>query len=230
MKRALLIMAKRPRPGRTKTRLCPPLTYQAAADLFHCFLQDMVETVRRVPGIARFLAVWPPHEREYFRQLAPDFEIVPQIGESLGRRLDHVMTLCSGLGFEQVVAINGDSPSLPGSYLDRAFTQLQQDAVDVVLGAADDGGYYLVGWKQPNARLIREVTMSTPFVLRDTKRIAVREKLNVAFTPSWYDVDGHADLARLHADLKSSPHIGLHTRAFLSRLVWEEDEIVGVMG
>jgi rSAM/selenodomain-associated transferase 1 len=214
-KRALLVMAKRPFAGRTKTRLCPPFSLAQAAKLYECFLRDALDIVRAVPNITPFIAYAPAEEQAYFQQLAPDFERVPQIGATLGERLDFVLTHTLAAGFEQVAAINSDSPTLPAAYLAQAFAQLDDGAVDVVFGPCEDGGYYLIGWKRPLPRLVREVQMSTPHVLRDTLDIAQQEKLRVALLPTWYDVDTMADLDRVKANFaNSSPDFGHYTRQF----------------
>jgi glycosyltransferase A (GT-A) superfamily protein (DUF2064 family) len=115
--------------------------------------------------------------------------------------------------------MDSDSPTLPVAYVSEAFSRLQEGA-DVVLGPCDDGGYYLIGLKQPQPRLLREVQMSTPTVLRDTLAIAEELGLRVVLLPTWYDVDTAAELQRLRQELAtmsandgSSP--ARHTRAFL---------------
>ena len=209
--RALLVMAKRPFPGHTKTRLCPPLSFAEAAELYECFLRDVLDTVRTVPGVTPFIAYAPIQAANYFRQLAPDFERIPQQGDTLGRRLDFVLRQARTMGFHQAAAINSDSPTLPAAYLSQAFAELDKPVVDVVLGPCEDGGYYLIGWKRPYPRLVLEVTMSTPHVLRDTLALAAAEKARAALLPPWYDVDDTVDLERL----KASANLGRHTRAFL---------------
>jgi rSAM/selenodomain-associated transferase 1 len=215
--RALLVIAKRPAPGQTKTRLCPPLLPEQASDLYECFLRDTLEIARAVPGVSRLVHFAPDEAADYFRQMAPDFSQRPQVGESLGPRLDQVLTRCLEDGFGSAVIMDSDSPTLPASYVERAFAGLE--AADVVLGPCEDGGYYLIGLKRPQPRLLREVQMSTPYVLRDTLALARRDGLSVALLPSWYDVDTAQELEHLRADLAArTDEAAPHTRAFLSRL------------
>jgi uncharacterized protein len=88
---------------------------------------------------------------------------------------------------------------------------------DVVLGPCEDGGYYLIGLKRPQPRLLREVQMSTPHVVRDTLALAEQLDLKVALLPTWYDVDTVAELDRLRSELRNAPaHVAHHTRAFLA--------------
>lgn len=75
---ALAIMVKQPAPGQEKTRLCPPLTPEQAAELYRCFLLDKMAQVRRVPATAPYLAFTPPEAEEFFRTLAGEtFSLVP---------------------------------------------------------------------------------------------------------------------------------------------------------
>ena len=216
--RALIVMAKAPAAGRTKTRLCPPLTPEQAADLYAAILQDVLAKVASLPGVAPFVAVAPAGAIPYFRQLAPNFTLLPQAGATLSERLAGALERVSRAGFAQVVAVSSDSPTLPAAYLEAAFTALAEPQHDAVLGPCEDGGYYLIGWHAPRPALIREVRMSTPHVLRDTLAIARRDDIRVAQLPVWYDIDELADLARLQAELRSDPAAAPATAVALSSL------------
>jgi uncharacterized protein len=215
MHRSLLVVAKRPTAGQTKTRLCPPLSSDAAAALYECFLQDTLEIMRAVPGVARAIVYLPEMAADYFHTLAPDMLLTPQRGVDLGERLDHLLTAALQAGAQQAVVMDSDSPTLPAAYVAEAFARLDGPD-DVVLGPCDDGGYYLIGLKRPQPRLLREVQMSTPFVVRDTLALAAELGLRVALLPTWYDVDTAAELARLRAELThSAEQTARHTRSFL---------------
>ncbi|MCP4356405.1 MAG: glycosyltransferase [Chloroflexi bacterium] len=215
--KALLIMAKRPFPGKTKTRLTPPFSAAEAAELYACFLRDTLDLARAVPDVIPFVAYSPPDEEttDDFRKLAPDFNLIPQTGNTLGERLDTVLSHCLYNGYTQVAAMNSDSPTLPAAYLTKAFTHLDDPATDVVLGPCEDGGYYLIGCKRPISRLVCEVQMSTAHVLQDTLTIAQAEKLRVSLLPAWYDVDEVSELHRLRTELQTRPETARHTRCFL---------------
>ncbi|MEM7125499.1 MAG: TIGR04282 family arsenosugar biosynthesis glycosyltransferase [Chloroflexota bacterium] len=210
MKHALIIMAKEPAPGKTKTRLCPPLSHVEAAQLYGAFLQDVIElardVARRVPQLRPFIAYAPEAAQSYFQALAPDFSLVPQQGATLGERLDFVLTSCLSQGYQHVAAINSDSPTLPVDHLVQAFHQLETGRVDVVFGPAEDGGYYLIGLTRPWPRIVREVKMSTPNVLQESLMIAAEESARSVLLPSWYDVDTVEELQRLHSELENEGH------------------------
>jgi rSAM/selenodomain-associated transferase 1 len=216
MQRTLIVVAKRPAAGQTKTRLCPPLSGDSAAALYECFLRDTLDITRAVPGIARAIGYLPEHADGYFRALAPDMALMPQRGADLGERLDHLLTDALLVGAGQAVVMDSDSPTLPAAYIAQAFRALD-GAADVALGPCDDGGYYLIGLKRPQPRLLREVPMSTPYVVRDTLTLAERLGLQVALLPLWYDVDTVAELGRLRAELRDLPAAQARwTRSFFS--------------
>ena len=214
---ALLVVARRPAPGQAKTRLTPPFSPRQAAALYECLLRDTLDLIRRVPGVQPAIAYLPEDARDYFAALAPDFELLPQEGADLSARLDNALTHYLTRGYERVAIMNSDGPTLPVASLAAAFDELGNGA-DVVLGPADDGGYYLIGLKRPAPRLLREVRMSTPTVLADTLALAAAEGLRVALLPMWYDIDDVAALERLRAELMNAGDgVAPRTRAFLAR-------------
>lgn len=220
---ALLVVAKRPAPGRTKTRLAPPLSPHQAATLYECFLKDTLDLVREIPTVQPVIAYLPAREKAYFSSLAPDFELLLQTGSDLGSRLDHALTQYLALGYGRVVIMNSDGPTLPPRYLEMAFEMLAGDT-DVVLGPCDDGGYYLIGLKQPAPRLLREVRMSTAHVTADTLDLAADMGLQATLLPCWYDVDDVDTLARLIKELDDSPSgLAAHTRAMVKDLLQSID-------
>ena len=216
MTRALLVVAKQPAAGHTKTRLCPPLAAETAAALYECFLRDTLDVMRQVPGVERGIVYLPADAAGYFHTLAPDMALTPQRGADLGERLDHLLSDALVGGAAQAVVMDSDSPTLPAAYVAEAFARLDGPA-DVVLGPCDDGGYYLIGLKRPQPRLLREVQMSTPFVVSDTLALADSLGLKVALLPPWYDVDTAAELERLRAELATaSEQTAPHTHALLA--------------
>ena len=218
MKRALIVMAREPRAGETKTRLTPPLTAKQAAALYHAFLLDTLDLMRQAPGVQPVIAYTPPEAERFFRGSAPPgFQLTPQAGAGLGERLERVLRLHLESQYDQAVVIGSDSPTLPPDYVTRAFEALDDPRIDVVLGPSEDGGYYLVGLKAPCAALFRGVAMSTPTVLTETLARAGGRGLCVALLPKWYDVDTPDDLARLRQELARGPTlVARHTRCWAS--------------
>ena len=79
----LIVVAKQPVPGQTKTRLVPPLSFEQAAALYEGFLRDTLDLMRAMPNARRVIAYLPHEARDYFAQLAPDFDLLPQTGDDL---------------------------------------------------------------------------------------------------------------------------------------------------
>jgi uncharacterized protein len=228
---ALGLMAKAPLPGEVKTRLVPPLTPAEAATLSVCFLRDMTANVKSITETepASGLIVYTPAGAEpAFAGVLPDgFSLLAQRGNSLGERLCNATDDLLRAGNSGVVLINSDSPTLPRSILVRAIELLAREGDRVVLGAAEDGGYYLIGLKQAHKHLFVDIVWSTPDVLTRTQQRAAEIHLPVELLPPWYDVDDAETLNRLCEELFISPatpdaYPAPHTRAFLAAIVESE--------
>ncbi len=214
---AIVIMAKQPVPGRAKTRLCPPLTFGQAAELSEALLGDTVDLVSGVGGVELAVAVSPLGAVGPMRHLLPARARVFAVeGPSIGECLSAATGRLFSEGCARVVALNADSPTLPAAYLERAAELLASN--DVVLGPAEDGGYYLIGLSRPQPELFEGIAWSTGRVAAETLARAAELRLAVARLPVWYDVDTPAELERLREELAARPRsMATRTRAFLAR-------------
>ena len=214
---ALIVVAKQPAPGKTKTRLTPPLDPEQASQLYECLLKDTLDLIRQVNQVQPVVAFLPAGAEPYFQQMAPDFDLILQEGPDLGARLDNAISAYFSQGYQRVVIMNSDGPTLPSPYLSQAFTALE-DSSDVVLGPCEDGGYYLIGAKAPIPYLLRGVQMSTPTVAEDTIALAVEAGLRLHLLPTWYDVDDAASLIRLAKEVENGDRrAAAHTRRFIAQ-------------
>lgn len=207
MKRRLILMAKQPIPGHTKTRLLPVLSAEAAAALYECFLQDKIAQMRQVKNVEWAIAYHPAEARAYFADLAPDFTLIQQEGADLAERLRSVFGQSFDQGIDHAVAIDSDTVTLPPDYLQQAVDWLDDPSIDVTIGGCEDGGYYAIGMKCPHPTLF-EVEMSTPYVLQDTLVQAEKADLKVYLLPKWYDVDTPTDLQRLASEVDENSATG----------------------
>jgi rSAM/selenodomain-associated transferase 1 len=219
---AFVIMAKAPQPGAVKTRLVPPLSAETAAALSACFIRDMAALVdRTIRGRAAYgyVGYAPIGAEADFEGLLPaGFGLVPQGDGDLTTRL---ITITQGMfetGIGALCLMNSDSPSLPNSALATALDALERPGDRVVLGPAEDGGYYLIGVKAPHMGLFRDIAWSTDVVLRQTLDRARQLGLSVELLEPWYDVDTGPELSRLRTELAAAPSRAPATAVFLRSL------------
>ena len=217
MTNALIVVAKRPAPGFTKTRLCPPLTLEQAAELYHCLMLDTFALAARLRGVDHTVAYTPSEALSYFQQHVPkDFRLTAQEGNDLGERLANAVAEHFDRGHRKVVIMNSDGPTLPLVCLQEAFTGL--DEADITLGIGHDGGYYLIGMKQPYLGLFDGIAWSTSQVIPETIAGCRRLRLTVHQLPQWYDVDRPADLEQLRCELAGNPNAAPRSYAFLKKM------------
>lgn len=191
----LIIFAKEPIPGQVKTRLSPPLPPEATAQLYRCFLEDILEEMGRLGELQLALAYSPPGAQALFQGLAPpDTRVFPQEGTDLGERMARAFDWGFRAGFEVVLIRGSDSPDLPGAVPLEAKEVLETGRAQVVLGPCPDGGYYLVGLRGPQAELFQGLTWSTPTVLAEALARARDKSLAVHLLPTWPDIDTYGDL------------------------------------
>jgi glycosyltransferase A (GT-A) superfamily protein (DUF2064 family) len=196
---AIAVMAKAPRPGRVKTRLQPALTPEAAMALSSAFLRDITENIRlaaREAAIDPWVAYAPAGlEMLFHGMLASGTRLVLADGE--------IATPDAVQGFGRSL-LNADSPTLPTAVLVRAAQALAAPGDRVVLGPAEDGGYYLIGMKAEHAGLFADVTWSTDTVAAQTRERIATLGLELVELETWYDVDDNAALQRLLGELSGS--------------------------
>jgi uncharacterized protein len=214
---ALAVIAKEPVAGLAKTRLIPALGETGAARAAAAMLADTLAAVR-ASGADPWLCFTPTGARERLRRLAPGFGLLAQAAGGLGDRLAACLADLLGAGAERVAIVGADTPHVPQASYRRAFALL--DEVDVVLGPALDGGYYLVAAKAARPELFVGIPMGTEVVLTETLARAARGGLAVALLPPLRDLDRVEDLAAAMAagELDGAPA----TRAAATELLTAE--------
>jgi rSAM/selenodomain-associated transferase 1 len=215
---AIVVMAKQPWVGKSKTRLCPPFTFEEAAGMYDALMRDTIELAAGVENTTLAVAVTPVGAVDYFGAITPAGTLLlPVEAADIGGCLERVFEDLFDMGFHKVMAINSDGPSLPRCVLSQALGLLESH--DVVFGPAHDGGYYLVGLKQPHPLLFRGIPWSTDLVLTESLAQAATLGLRAAQTRLWYDVDTAAEVRELAEELRGlQPDQLAHTRRFLARL------------
>ena len=234
---AIAVMAKAPLPGAVKTRLVPPLRSDDAAALGASFLRDVTENVALAAqdeAIHGYVAYAPSgSERLFDGMLASRTRLVLADGvgisaprvQGFGRCLLHAAEALFARGHDAVCLLNSDSPTLPTTLIARAASAITAPGDRVVLGPADDGGYYIVGIKAPHVQLFEDIAWSTATVAAETRRRAHALGLPVTELDPWYDVDDGPTLCRLFRELGAgwdgaglAPYAAPATAACIDRL------------
>jgi rSAM/selenodomain-associated transferase 1 len=227
-------MAKASHPGRTKTRLVPPLTSLEAATFNTAFLKDVAANIgmaSRHGAVRGYMAYGPPGSQWFFEENLPaDIGLIeawfPSFGDCLFKAIEDLLA-----SHGSAVVLNSDSPTLPNAILVRTANLLAASEDCAVLGPSTDGGYYLLGLKRPHRRLFEDIDWSTDRVAQQTLQRAQEIGLNVHQLPAWYDVDDANALRQLHAELFEgqslnaalTPHRASHTSLLIAQLLETSD-------
>lgn len=196
-----LVVAKAPVPGRVKTRLGADIGMPAAAAVAAAALLDTLAACRDAFGAGGCLLALSGDLRRAVR--GPEIEralvgwhVFGQRGDDLGARLAHAHADLPGGG--AVLQVGMDTPQLAAEQLHAGAASLED--ADAVLGPAEDGGWWLLGLRDPGAAAaLRRVRMSAPTTYLDTRRALEDGGLEVATGTVLRDVDTMAD-AGLVAD------------------------------
>lgn len=217
---ALIVMARYPQPGKTKTRLARTVGDALVAELYTAFLTDLAYRFAR-PAY-RLHWAYTPAEIDYqafVAKLAPQqacyMRCFAQQGPDLGARLHHAFQWTHKQGFQRTILIGSDSPHVGESVIKAAYDAL--DDADVVLGPAEDGGYYLIAMCEPHD-VFSGIPMSTAVVCQMTIEAAQKQGLKVRLLASLFDVDEWPDLQRLAYMLAQDSSQAPSTAAYLSTM------------
>ena len=186
-------MAKYPVPGRVKTRLAAALGDERACVLYRAFVLDLAERLALLP----YEVIWAYSPAAApFAALLPRARCVAQVEGDLGVRMAHAVAVAFEEGAAPVLVLGADVPHVSAACLEEAAAAA---ATRVVLGPAEDGGYYLIGLARPVPELFADVPWGGDGVLAATRAHARRLGLETHLLAPTFDVDEPADLERLRA-------------------------------
>lgn len=181
----LIVVAKEPRPGRVKTRLCPPCRPRDAARVAAAALADTLDAAR-ASGADRVVVALDGRPGDW---CPPGVVVVGQGRGGLDERLTTAREAAAG----PALVIGMDTPQVTAGDLDAAMGQLDGPGVDAVIGPATDGGWWALGLRRPHPDAFRGVPMSRPDTgARQLARLR-RLDLRVRSLPERTDVDTWAD-------------------------------------
>lgn len=197
MSACLMLFTRYPEAGNTKTRLIPHLGAARAAELQRWMTASMArEMAALCPEIERQIHFSGGGLSQMQDWLGRQFTYLPQFAGGLGIRLHQAFMGNFRSGMKAVVAIGADCPELRTCHFEQAFSQLQTH--DVVLGPAEDGGYYLIGLSRPQSKLFENISWGTGEVFEQTIAIANHLNLSIATLEKLRDVDRPEDLEMLN--------------------------------
>lgn len=211
------MFAKIPQAGKVKTRLTPFLNPEQAADLYAAFLQDTLQIYGTLSVDVRLYLAddsgsLPTH------YLAPNTKVYFQKGADLGERMLHAFVESFMAGYQRLVIIGTDHPTLPPEFIEIAFEVLQEKQ-SITIGKSEDGGFYMLGMNDLYPQLFEEMTYSHDAVFEETLDRVAQTNAQLTLLPEWYDVDVPQDLMRLMNDLSESTLALPMTKALLPQLL-----------
>ena len=192
-------MAKTPVPGRVKTRLCPPLEPEGAAEVAAAAIADTLAAVaacgadRRVVALDGAPGPWLPE----------GVEVIPQRGDGLAERLANAWSDAAGAGPQSgpVLQIGMDTPQVTPQLLDDALGRLADAAGSevAVLGAAEDGGWWALGCTRSAPEVFDGVPMSTAGTGAAQRARLIQLGWRIEDLPVLRDIDRADDLSAVAA-------------------------------
>jgi uncharacterized protein len=211
--REIGLMAKYWAAGKVKTRLARDIGDVAAAELHRCFTERLTSQLASTAD-GRSIFVSPDEACGVMRDaLDTRWEAVPQgegdLGERMTRAFQCLLSHAPKSSVPQAILIGADLPCLTHDDLRNAFDRLNDH--DVVLGPADDGGYYLIGvrgqWCSEYQRLLEGIAWSTDQVFSQTMQVIQDVGLTVDTLGMREDIDTLDSLKRLWANPKTDAAI-----------------------
>jgi rSAM/selenodomain-associated transferase 1 len=193
---AVAILAKAPVPGLVKTRLEPVLGTDGAAALQARLIKRTIETARAA-GVGP-ITVWATPDIRYpiFQDLSglPDVAVARQPDSDLGGRMLYAVMAAS-----PALVIGTDCPALEASHL-RSAADVLRSGFDAVVISAEDGGYALIGMREPHMALFSNIRWGSDTVMADTRRRMLELGLSWREPLQLWDLDRPEDLDRLQQE------------------------------
>ncbi len=195
MTETLIVFTRYPEPGKTKTRMIPALGAEGAANLQRQLTEHTLKQVKKLQSI-RSVSLefhFAGGNQQLMKEwLGENLTYYPQQTGDLGERMHSAFAQAFAAGINRVVTIGIDCPDIDESLLNQAFELLKQK--DLVLGSAEDGGYYLMGLSRLIPELFVGIDWGSDRVSRQTTNIAKKLGLEFDYLTTLNDIDRPEDL------------------------------------
>ncbi|MGF1587821.1 MAG: TIGR04282 family arsenosugar biosynthesis glycosyltransferase [Pleurocapsa sp.] len=195
MSETLIIFSRYPEPGKTKTRMIPALGAADAAELQREMTEHTLNTAKQLLDCRKVtieVHFTGGNQQQMLEWLGEEISYIEQVSGDLGDKIQAAFERAFNLGNQRVVVIGTDCPDIDQIILSKAFNSLQKQ--DLILGPAEDGGYYLIGLNRSLPQLFNNIDWGSDRVLNKTSYLAQQLKLNVDYLPTLADVDRPEDL------------------------------------
>lgn len=192
---SLIVFTRYPEPGKTKTRLIPVLGAEGAAELqrrmtLHTLtIAEQLMHCRPVSVEVHFEGANEGLMREMF---GANVRHIPQCKGDLGERMLRSFRRAFRRGVRKTIIVGTDCPGISVKQIEQALDELEHG--QLILGPANDGGYYLIGLRKAIPQLFRDIPWGTGEVLKRTLEIAEDKMLWTALLEPLGDVDRPEDL------------------------------------
>jgi rSAM/selenodomain-associated transferase 1 len=216
--RRVLVFVRAPELGRVKTRLEKKMDAVTVLGLYQCFVEDIIQTLTS-GGYDITVYFAPSHKASAVQTwLGPTIHIQAQTGRSLGEKMRNAFSDVFATEVDQALLIGSDFPDLDIGILQEAFVSLQNK--DVTIGPAEDGGYYLMGFRKDafDGEIFTGIDWGTEHVFQQTLQYIHDAGLNDHVLPIWQDIDTFEDLSAFYHRSKANGLMHLKTMQFMSRL------------
>lgn len=194
---ALVLFAKYPEPGTVKKSIGKVIGMEKSAGLCKAFIKDLVEKNSN-KDYDLYLSFIGRQNKESYRRMFPQAILYVQRGTNLGENL-----FCSFEDllddYSKVIILSCDAPQISSSTISKAYNAL--DSYDVVIGPADDGGYYLLGLKSP-AQIFEKLPWGSDNLLKEQIRQIKEKGLTYVYMNKEPDVDTLEELKTMKENLK----------------------------
>lgn len=222
MRVLVALMTRVPLAGQTKTRLMTHFTGEECARLHRAFLEDLIMLLTDIVKLPACIFFAPSeHVQPLLALVNNRLPLIPQEGETLGERMSAAIRWGLAQGYEGVVVVGSDLPTLPAAVFHEAVSRLAY--CDAVLGPTLDGGYYLVATKADYPEIFQSIAWGTESVFAATMGHLHRMNLTSTVLIPWNDVDTFADVQLLNEQLDTfeeiDPTTNCHTRIAVKTLM-----------
>ena len=193
-KNVLIVFVKFPEPGKVKTRIARDLGAERAAEIYSQMAARIIHDVSGPDTYRTIIYFDPPAREDEIRTWlgANSLSYESQSGGTIGDRMSNAFHKVFSEGTERAVLIGTDIPEITADAVSAAFVLL--DDADVVLGPAEDGGYYLIGLKRFEPILFRDIDWGTNTVYNRTLDRIVEKNLGHKLLDTLKDIDTADDI------------------------------------